>query len=66
MQGTLFAEETDPQRQQLQVVIDTINRRWGRDTIRYAASGINRPWSVKQEMRSPRYTSQWEDLLNVL
>jgi DNA polymerase V len=65
IQPSLFGEETSPERQQLQVVIDTINRKWGRDTIRYAASGIARPWQMKQEHRTPRYTSRWDELLSI-
>ncbi len=62
IQATLFAPETDPRRQQLQVVIDDINTRWGRDTIRYAASGVKRPWAMKQGNRSARYTTRWDEL----
>jgi DNA polymerase V len=62
VQTRLF-EEDDPCNEHLQVVIDSINERWGRDTIRYAASGIARPWAMKQEHRTPRYTTKWDELL---
>jgi len=46
-------------------VIDGINQRFGRDTIRFAVA--ERPvykgsWAMKQERRSPRYTTRWSEL----
>lgn len=62
VQGTLF-ESQHPQAEQLQVIIDSINAKWGRDTIHYAASGLKRPWAMQQSNRSQRYTSHWDELL---
>lgn len=45
--------------------VDRVNTRWGRDTIKFAASGINGTWQMKREMCSPRYTTTWDELLNV-
>ena len=42
--------------------LDKINLVWGRDTIKYASSGINKPWSMKRTMLSPRYTTSWNEL----
>jgi DNA polymerase V len=42
--------------------VDGINERWGRDTVRFAASGLERVWTMRQDMRSPRYTSAWAEL----
>jgi hypothetical protein len=43
-------------------VLDGVNHRLGPDTIRYAASGLERPWHMKREHASPRYTTRWEEL----
>lgn len=42
--------------------LDRINLLWGRDTIRYASSGIKKPWPKKRTMLSPRYTTSWNEL----
>jgi DNA polymerase V len=42
--------------------IDAINQRFGKETLRIAASGIKPQWTIKSEMRSPRYTSNWQEL----
>ncbi|MGI9534777.1 MAG: Y-family DNA polymerase [Thermodesulfobacteriota bacterium] len=42
--------------------LDRINLVWGRDTIKYASSGIKKPWSMKRSMLSPRYTTDWNEL----
>lgn len=46
--------------------VDHVNQRWGRDTLSFAASGVTRDWRMKREMRSPRYTTVWEEILTVL
>ncbi len=45
--------------------IDLINQKWGRDTIKIASMGINSNTIMKQERKSPRYTTSWEEMLNV-
>ncbi len=42
--------------------LDRINLTWGRDTIKYASSGIQKPWSMKRTMLTPRYTTNWNEL----
>jgi DNA polymerase V len=43
--------------------IDSINREWGRDTVRSASMGIDNELKMKQERKSPRYTTRWDELL---
>ncbi|WFS64386.1 DUF4113 domain-containing protein [Pseudodesulfovibrio thermohalotolerans] len=45
--------------------VDDVNTRWERDTVSFAASGIKQKWRMKREMRSPRYTTVWEEILTV-
>jgi DNA polymerase V len=61
-QAELFAAPDDPRRERLMCTIDTINRRFGADTIRLLATGIERPWCAKSADRSPGYTTRWSDL----
>lgn len=46
-------------------LVDDLNHRWGRDTLKYASSGIDGTWRMRREMRSPRYTTVWNELLEV-
>lgn len=54
----------DPRRKArdaLSVVADELNARYGRETVRLAASGVRRRWKLKADMRSPCYTTAWSD-----
>jgi DNA polymerase V len=55
----------DPRRDDLMRVIDTINGRFGHDTIRLAGAGIEQPWRMRQRARSPRYTTRWSEIPRV-
>lgn len=34
-----------------------MSARYGRDTVKFAVSGIKRAWQTKYERRTPRYTT---------
>ena len=42
--------------------VDTINKRWGRDTIQSGAAGITKDWCHRQLEKSPAYTTRWSEL----
>lgn len=46
----------------LMQTLDAINARFGSMTIQYAVAGAKKPWAVRSDMRSPRYTSVWSEL----
>ena len=54
-----------PNNDQFMDVFDAINRKFGRNTVRLAAQGFQKPWAMKREMKSPNYTTQWSDLPRV-
>jgi len=54
-----------PNDRPLMQAVDNCNTKWGRDTISFAASGLKQGWKMKREMRSPRYTTVWEEVLTV-
>lgn len=51
----------------LMSALDRCNKRWGRGTLVVASSGFakTRSWSTKFEMRSPRYTTQLDEMMAV-
>lgn len=46
-------------------MIDSINAKWGRQTIAYAAEGNMQRWRTTQLKRSPRYTTSWHEILKI-
>lgn len=46
----------------LMVAMDAVNRVWGRGTLRTGAAGIAKRWAMRSVNRSPRYTTQWDEL----
>ena len=51
---------------ELMDAIDKINFINGKETIRFAASGVHRKWKMNQNNLSPAYTTRWSDLPKVL
>jgi len=49
----------------LMKAVDRINADWGHDTVRFAVTGIQRSWAMKQNQKSPCYTTRWQDLKQV-
>lgn len=56
------SDETLIKKDQLMSVFDTINNRFGSQTIKLAAEGYCKPWAMRSQMRSPCYTTRWSEL----
>lgn len=56
--------DTDDRTRQAEVcqLIDDLNRRYGRNTIVFAAQKTAHQWQTKAEMKSPCYTTDWREL----
>jgi DNA polymerase V len=46
-------------------MLDTINQRYGKGTLHTAAEGIQKRWYMRQQYRSPAYTTRWDDLPSI-
>ena len=44
--------------------LDAVNARFGRDTLRPLATGLNRTWKARVGNLSPRYTTRIQEILN--
>lgn len=67
-QRDLFAEHPVSVEKQRSVmsVVDSINRRYGKKVIKTAAEGVSQnEWTMRQDRRSDRYTSCWDELLKI-
>lgn len=63
-QFSLFASggAVDTRSQKLMGVLDGINRKYGRGTLRLAAEGVEKVWQMRRGNLSPRYTTEWNCL----
>lgn len=64
IQGNLFMASQNNNRK-LMDAIDNINFSQRDDVLKFAASGTTRNWKMRQELRSPRYTTRWNELFEV-
>jgi len=65
VQGNFFDEIDRQKSKRLMQAVDTINARLPFTPLRWAAEGINQPWRTKFTKRSKRYTTRWDELLEV-
>ena len=61
----LFKPRQSNTSQKAMQVLDQINARWGRDTLRPARVPQQAEWSMRREMKSPSYTTRFDQLLTV-
>jgi DNA polymerase V len=54
--------KTRGQSVRLMKTLDSINTRYGNQTLRVAATGTDQAWKMKSENVSPKYTSHWDQL----
>jgi DNA polymerase V len=65
MQGNLFLPEKRSRMKSLMHAMDNINFSHRQDMVKYAATGLKRNWKMRQEMRSKRFTTRWDELYEV-
>ena len=65
IQGNLFTEKRGNEQRMLMDMLDNVNFSMRDDIIKFAASGTKRDWKMRQEMRSGRYTTRWDELFEV-
>ncbi len=65
IQGNLFVAEKINNNRLLMSMLDNVNFSMRDDVVKFAASGTARDWKMRQELRSPRYTTRWEEMFTV-
>lgn len=65
VQATLFDRADNPKQKKLMETLDKINDQMGGNALTYASQGITRPWKMKCEKRTPKYTTKWNQLIQV-
>lgn len=64
-QSDLFAVGDDDRSQRLMQTLDKMNQKMGRDTVFFAGQGIKKRWNMRRDMKSPAYTTQFDQLPTV-
>jgi DNA polymerase V len=65
VQSNLFEQQAHSTEKELMKMIDNVNFSMRNDVLKFASSGTKRDWKMRQELRSPRYTTRWEELYEV-
>lgn len=65
VQFNLFENPSHQPEKKLMEMIDNINFSMRDDVLKFASTGTKRDWTMRQELRSPRYTTRWEELFPV-
>lgn len=65
IQSNLFVPESKNRNRFLMNTIDNVNFSMRDDAVKFCSSGMNKNWKMRQELRSGRYSSRWEELKEV-
>lgn len=58
-------EEDAKRSERLMATVDKLNRELGRGAVQLGLPRKGNAWTLRSERRSPRYTTQWKELLSV-
>lgn len=61
----LFAPTPRPGSERLMAVLDKINEREGRGTVRIGRVPMDPDWGMRREMKSRNYTTRWDEVIGV-
>lgn len=68
-QDELFPQQASKNRDTLLATLDEVNHKYGRGTVKLASCGVKMPSQVyalaRRQLLSPRYTTEWHELLGV-
>ncbi len=62
IQANLFVDHSKNCKRHLMNMLDNINFSMRDDVAKFASSGTEKNWKMRQDLRSPRYTTRWEEL----
>jgi len=65
IQYNLFEDPAGKHLHELMKAVDNVNFSMRDDVVKFAASGTKKNWKMRQEMRSKRFTTRWEELYEV-
>lgn len=63
IQYNMFNNYENSRHQDIANLMDSLNDRYGRGTVRLAIEGYDKTWKMKQEYLSKQYTTDWKDII---
>jgi len=60
-QGDLL-EPDEPTNNRLMLALDALNQRFGRGAVKVSTQGAFSEWQMRQERKSPNYTTDWDEV----
>ncbi len=61
-QTDLFGDALLEKEEKLTSIVDTINQRFGKESLQFASNGLTKDWRNMSEHRSKLYTTDWNEL----
>jgi DNA polymerase V len=65
IQGSFFCGASRSRNRFLMSAIDNVNFSMRDDVVKFCASGLNKDWKMRQELRSKRHSTRWEEIKEV-
>jgi DNA polymerase V len=65
VQGSFFSGESKATNRFLMSAVDNVNFSMRGDVVKFGASGVNKDWKMRQELRSERHSTRWDELREV-
>lgn len=62
IQSNLFVSNSKNTHRHLMHALDNINFSMRDDVVKFGSAGTEKNWKMRQDLRSPRYTTRWEEL----
>ena len=65
IQGNIFYRQSAGSDEKVVRAMDQINKKFGKDRVKLAVQGNGQEWKLRQEKLSKRYTTNWNDIIEV-
>jgi DNA polymerase V len=62
LQLNLFVEDDTDKKNKLNKAVDSLNKKYGKDSLKYAIQGTKKEWKLRQENLSLSYTTRLSDV----
>lgn len=63
--GDLFAPSQPEASGRVMNVLDEVNAKWGRGTLRTASVPVSPEWGMRRELKSPSFTTRLDELWTI-
>ncbi|HVM89503.1 MAG TPA: Y-family DNA polymerase [Puia sp.] len=62
IQGNFFSAGSKSTNRFLMSAVDNVNFSMRDDVVKFCSSGVNKDWKMRQELRSKRHSTRWDEL----